>query len=235
MKTVLVGLSVLVASIGFAAGRASADTIKLTNLGTVSPTTDGVLLGPGVFLTGSNNAPQSTGADVSDPSGWDPWGSGDTTSRWLSVGGCCGGSGSFATFSFAATNVFTLLWGSPNSDNTITLYSGANGTGSSLATISFEDGSGYYVGPTLTTTPYGANTTGPGDIISIDSSELFQSAILTNDIGGFEVADISAVDPNGDLASPLPSTWTMLIAGFVGFGFFAYRGSKKPAAAIAAA
>jgi len=49
---------------------------------------------------------------------------------------------------------------------------------------------------------------------------------------------------NGTLASftvsyigvtPLPSTWTMLIAGFVGLGFFAYRGSKKNVAAIAAA
>ena len=36
-------------------------------------------------------------------------------------------------------------------------------------------------------------------------------------------------------ATPLPSTWTMLIAGFVGLGFFAYRGSKKNAAALLAA
>jgi len=28
-------------------------------------------------------------------------------------------------------------------------------------------------------------------------------------------------------ATPLPSTWTMLIAGFIGLGFFAYRGSKR--------
>jgi hypothetical protein len=35
-------------------------------------------------------------------------------------------------------------------------------------------------------------------------------------------------------ATPLPSTWTMLIAGFVGLGFFAYRGTKKSAAALAA-
>jgi hypothetical protein len=34
--------------------------------------------------------------------------------------------------------------------------------------------------------------------------------------------------------TPLPSTWTMLIAGFAGLGFFAYRGSKKNAAALAA-
>jgi len=28
-------------------------------------------------------------------------------------------------------------------------------------------------------------------------------------------------------ATPLPSTWLMLLSGFVGLGFFAYRGSKK--------
>lgn len=35
-------------------------------------------------------------------------------------------------------------------------------------------------------------------------------------------------------ATPLPSTWTMLIAGFVGLGFLAYRGTKKNAAVAAA-
>jgi hypothetical protein len=37
------------------------------------------------------------------------------------------------------------------------------------------------------------------------------------------------------VVTPLPSTWTMLIAGFVGFGFFAYRGSKKGSTVLAAA
>jgi hypothetical protein len=35
--------------------------------------------------------------------------------------------------------------------------------------------------------------------------------------------------------TPLPSTWTMLIAGFAGLGYFAYRGSKKSSSALAAA
>jgi hypothetical protein len=35
-------------------------------------------------------------------------------------------------------------------------------------------------------------------------------------------------------ATPLPATWTMLIAGFVGLGFFAYRGTKNRSATIAA-
>jgi hypothetical protein len=31
--------------------------------------------------------------------------------------------------------------------------------------------------------------------------------------------------------TPLPATWTMMIAGFVGLGFFAWRGSKNRSAA----
>jgi hypothetical protein len=36
-------------------------------------------------------------------------------------------------------------------------------------------------------------------------------------------------------STPLPATWTMLIAGFIGLGFFAYHGTKNRSAAIAAA
>jgi hypothetical protein len=35
--------------------------------------------------------------------------------------------------------------------------------------------------------------------------------------------------------TPLPSTWLMLLSGFVGLGFFAYRGSRKNPVALAAA
>ena len=42
-----------------------------------------------------------------------------------------------------------------------------------------------------------------------------------------EVADVSA--------TPLPSAWLMLLSAFAGLGFFAYRGAKKNAAALAAA
>jgi len=36
-------------------------------------------------------------------------------------------------------------------------------------------------------------------------------------------------------ATPLPSTWTMLIVGFLGLGCFAYRGTKMNVPAMAAA
>ena len=38
-----------------------------------------------------------------------------------------------------------------------------------------------------------------------------------------------------DFATPLPSTWLMLLSGFVGLGFLAYRGKKNRSAALAAA
>jgi hypothetical protein len=55
--------------------------------------------------------------------------------------------------------------------------------------------------------------------------------------GGFELtAYNSPLDlPIPTAATPLPSTWTMLIAGFVGLGFFAYRGTKKNPTALVAA
>ena len=39
----------------------------------------------------------------------------------------------------------------------------------------------------------------------------------------------------GNVVTPLPSTWLMLLSGFVGLGFFAYGGTKKNSAAIAVA
>ena len=56
-----------------------------------------------------------------------------------------------------------------------------------------------------------------------DYAFLLNNAVLTASFN-------SSVTP-----TPLPSTWTMLIAGFVGLGFFACRGSKKNAASLPAA
>ena len=62
--------------------------------------------------------------------------------------------------------------------------------------------------------------------------------------GDFYTVTFQGVDPNltdstafidNVSISPLPSTWAMLIAGFVGLGYFAYRGTKNRVDAIAAA
>jgi len=59
--------------------------------------------------------------------------------------------------------------------------------------------------------------------------ELFIGNYVSNVSGAGIVAFDSA------FTTPLPSTWTMLIAGFAGFGYFAYRGMKKTTSAVATA
>ena len=233
MKATLVGLTAVFAVIGLATGHASATT--LTTGSQVSPNTSGALLGSGVSLGAVINAPKSTGANSSDPSGWDPWGSTDTNSQWLSVGGCCGGTSS-AIFNVSgpAANNFSLLWGSPNSDNTITLWSEANGNGTKVATVTFVDGVGFYVDGVLSAQPYGPNTTDPGYIESIfTSTTLFESAVLTNDIGGFEVADVSAAYIQTGLQSetPLPATLPLFATGLGSLGLLGWRRKRKAQAA----
>ncbi len=66
--------------------------------------------------------------------------------------------------------------------------------------------------------------------------------------GDFYTVAFQGVDPNLNdntafidnvsisvTPTPLPSTWVMLIAGFMGFGFLAYRGTQKNSAAFVAA
>ncbi len=212
-------------------GAASAATIITVSANPVTPNDNGPLFaGSGVSLGSSTGyvTPTQKGADPNDAQGWDPWGSTDTNSFWISVGGAGGNSGSSQSLVFSsAVTSFSLLWGSPNSDNSITLSNGD--------VVSYQDSSGYFVDGVQQTSAY-PNTTDPGYIVTITSSTPFSSVILSNDIGGFEVADIGIAGGAGGVSgTPLPSTWTMLIAGFLGLGVFAYRGSKKNAAARAAA
>jgi hypothetical protein len=71
--------------------------------------------------------------------------------------------------------------------------------------------------------PYASGNCGTAGSIGCDGNDQTPGIVLSTDIT-FNVS-----------ATPLPSTWTMLIAGFVGLGFFAYRGTKKRSAALLAA
>jgi hypothetical protein len=48
----------------------------------------------------------------------------------------------------------------------------------------------------------------------------YDDTLTTNGFGSLSITGSAS-------AAPLPSTWTMLVAGFVGLGYFAFRGSKK--------
>ena len=51
--------------------------------------------------------------------------------------------------------------------------------------------------------------------------------------GGYQIGATETVTYFAAAPTPLPSTWLMLLSGFLGLGFFAYRGSKKNALATA--
>ncbi len=186
------------AIIGFS-GSASAATIAFTNYGQ----SDGLaanLAQPTVSTAGAANM---VGQPVSIPglsnSGWDPFGTSDTTHNWIDIGN----SGVSLTFSLASltnsiwNNVLYIVWGSPNGDNT----------------ISFNDGS------SLTTAGLGSTVNQQnnpaGYIIGLDLTPQATSVTFTTNETAFEFAFTAPV--------PEPSTWAMMILGFLGLGFLAYR------------
>jgi hypothetical protein len=74
-----------------------------------------------------------------------------------------------------------------------------------------------------------ANLVSPGYYGFQEASNDIASITLTGgDIGSRNISVSLA-------ATPLPPTWLMLLSGFVGLGFFAYRGKRKNAAAAFAA
>ena len=80
---------------------------------------------------------------------------------------------------------------------------------------------------------------GPCPIVPAGTSYQMAYSILTGPFASIlyqGTLDVTFTDlGDSPSATPLPSTWFLLLSGFVGLGFFAYRGAKKGSAAIAAA
>ena len=111
------------------------------------------------------------------------------------------------------------------------LYSGNTGTVSAIVggvTLVLTAGTSFTVG-TTTWTPETATFMGN----PLDNTPLLT---IMDKSPGSQIDFVDNISIFGPVtATPLPSTWTMLIAGFLGLGFFAYRGSKKNGAALSAA
>jgi hypothetical protein len=75
------------------------------------------------------------------------------------------------------------------------------------------------------------DTTGIGVANEYFYNSYGESHATPNEFGPYQMS----VTGDTLTATPLPSTWTMLIAGFLGLGFFAYCRSKKKFAANATA
>ena len=93
------------------------------------------------------------------------------------------------------------------------------------------------VGPAtsaLATTYYHYAIAGTGTWNPVFAVNWLTSSLGVNKNQDMGYIDLGLYRPES-FPTPLPSTWTMLIAGFAGFGYFAYRGSKKNSSALAAA
>ena len=79
--------------------------------------------------------------------------------------------------------------------------------------------------------PYDSNGVG---LQAADSVDYLLSC--TSSAGCFftEGGDTYPITAGSTSPTPLPSTWLMLLSGFIGLGFFAYRGMKNNSAALAA-
>lgn len=115
-------------------------------------------------------------------------------------------AGGSATYNFAAgASGLSLLWGSPDSYNTLTFYSGLNGTGTDLFSIT---------GSALDLQSMGHDFV---DFMMSDGD--FESVVLTTSANAFEFADLQ--DAPAD--APLPATLPLFLGGLVGLGFLLRR------------
>ncbi|WOH53749.1 PEP-CTERM sorting domain-containing protein [Bradyrhizobium sp. sBnM-33] len=135
----------------------------------------------------------------SDGSGAQPFG---TTGNYLSVLG--GGS---IDISFSSRTSISFFWGSVDDYNSIVFHT-VNGpvalTGNNVA-------------PLL---PTGCqNSALCNGYVTFNSDDAFSKVTISSSGNSFELTNISAV--------PEPSTWAMMILGFLGLGFFGYRKSKN--------
>jgi hypothetical protein len=195
-----------------AASAASAiiDGITVNDYGRVNPAgpdyaQPGVGTGTAQIQIGQVNVMPPNPPEFGNP-GWNPYGASDTTHRWWNIEGgqvTMNGSG----------DALTIVWGSPNDDNpaatnTVSFYSGANGTGSLIGQVLASDLYSNFSNIN--------NTQDPGFLVSFMTPEKFGSVVFTTGSSDFEFA-----------AVPEPSTWAMLGIGFAGLALSGYKRSRR--------
>ena len=130
------------------------------------------------------------------------------------------------TFNFStAQNYFGLLWGSVDAGNTLTFYSGANGTGTAIYTIT---GAGLNaINSVIAQTGYGDIYDSWGTAyVNVDTSAAFESVVATTSTFTFEIDNVaygSGSVPDGG------ATALLLGLGFAGLSLFGFRQNRLQA------
>ncbi len=130
---------------------------------------------------------------------------------YTTIGSYAAGS---ATYNFSSPkDMLVILWGSPDSYNTLDFWSGANGTGSLL---------GSFTGNQLAVQTYGY------DLVTFISALGFESVVLSSSNAAFEFADLQA-------SAPLPAALPLFATGLGVMGYLARRRKKRAGGAAMAA
>jgi PEP-CTERM motif len=195
-----------------AASAASAiiDGITVNDYGRVNPAgpdyaQPGVGTGTAQIQIGQVNVMPPNPPEFGNP-GWDPYGLSDTTHQWWNI------EGGQVTFN-GLGDALTIVWGSPNDNNpaatnTVSFYTGANGTGSLIGQVLASDLYSNFSNID--------NTQDPGFLVSFMTPEKYGSVVFTTGSSDFEFA-----------AVPEPSTWAMLGIGFAGLALTGYKRSRN--------
>jgi hypothetical protein len=213
----------LAVMVGFSSS-ANAVTVTFTNSGHIisGPSSVDQNAGSVSTLDPESNTLLRTGqptANVQPNNGYDPYGLGDASNQWWNIGQVNG----HVTFNLTGTSL-AIIWGSPNNlnnnpldGNVVSFYSGLDGGGTLLGSVTTADL--YSADNSIT------NDQQPGYLINFASSQAFGSVKFSTGPSAFEFAFASAV--------PEASTWAMMILGFAGIGFLTYRRRNQTAALAA--
>jgi hypothetical protein len=119
-----------------------------------------------------------------------------------------------------------------STDVPVTNWTSNIGSASSITWFSLADSGGFET-DTSNNNFAGSTAFGPQVYTGLESLPVFAPGtfdMVDQDNGLSGVLTVTTVT-----ATPLPPAWTMLIAGFVGLGFLAYRSAKKNTTVLAAA
>jgi hypothetical protein len=209
LGAVVAAATILAASAASAAS-AIIDNISVNDYGRVNPAgpdyaQPGVGTGTAQIQIGQVNVMPPNPPEFGNP-GWDPYGLSDTTHQWWNI------EGGQVTFN-GLGDALTIVWGSPNDNNpaatnTVSFYTGANGTGSLIGQVLASDLYSNFSNID--------NTQDPGFLVSFMTPEKYGSVVFTTGSSDFEFA-----------AVPEPSTWAMLGIGFAGLALTGYKRSRN--------